>query len=361
MPDIAFFISPHGYGHAARAAAVMSELYLRDATYHFAIFTKAPEWFFAETLESTSYTYHPLLTDIGVVQAGPLTENLAETHAKLKEFIPFNPHLIDNLKKELSLIGCKAVLCDISPLGLYVAESSGLPSILIENFTWDWIYEAYLPDNPEYSAPINYLSECFRKATFHIRTRPASVTQNRNDLETNPVSRQPRKPREIIRQELGIHPQDRVVLVTLGGLSETLEISIGSDTQVGIWYVIPGGSPRFEKKGRRILLPHHSRYYHPDLVKASDAVVGKAGYSTVAEAFHAGIPFAYLPRPGFRESEFLGSFIEENLGGFEIPPSDFYSGNFSKRVDELLETRVIHEPVRNGAEQIADFVSGILV
>ena len=31
-----------------------------------------------------------------------------------------------------------------------------------------------------------------------------------------------------------------------------------------------------------ILLPHHSVFFHPDLVNASDAVVGKLGYSTLA-------------------------------------------------------------------------------
>ena len=30
--------------------------------------------------------------------------------------------------------------------------------------------------------------------------------------------------------------------------------------------------------------------FHPDLVNASDAVIGKAGYNTLAEVFYAGTP-----------------------------------------------------------------------
>jgi len=38
---IACFISPHGYGHAARAAAVMEALHLLDPGKEFEIFTKS--------------------------------------------------------------------------------------------------------------------------------------------------------------------------------------------------------------------------------------------------------------------------------------------------------------------------------
>ena len=55
-------------------------------------------------------------------------------------------------------------------------------------------------------------------------------------------------------------------------------------------------------------MPHHSAFYHPDLVNASDAVVGKLGYSTVAEAALAGVSYAYVPRNQFRETESFGKF-----------------------------------------------------
>jgi hypothetical protein len=35
-----------------------------------------------------------------------------------------------------------------------------------------------------------------------------------------------------------------------------------------------------QSKQNLVLLPHHSGFYHPDLVNASDAVIGKVGYST---------------------------------------------------------------------------------
>ncbi len=62
---IAYFISPHGFGHAARAAAVMEVLSEIDTGVQFEIFTTVPSWFFQDSM-SAPYAYHHLVTDIGL-------------------------------------------------------------------------------------------------------------------------------------------------------------------------------------------------------------------------------------------------------------------------------------------------------
>lgn len=87
---IAFFISPHGFGHAARAASVMEALAEIDPSYQFDIFTTVPEWFFANG-NSFAFQYQRLPADIGFVQKTPFQEDLPATVRKLKKFLPFNP------------------------------------------------------------------------------------------------------------------------------------------------------------------------------------------------------------------------------------------------------------------------------
>ena len=69
--SIAYFISPHGYGHAARAAGVMEAVHELNPSIRFEIFTKVPSWFFDDS-SSGNFGYHSLLTDIGLVQRTPL-------------------------------------------------------------------------------------------------------------------------------------------------------------------------------------------------------------------------------------------------------------------------------------------------
>jgi hypothetical protein len=107
----------------------------------------------------------------------------------------------------------------------------------------------------------------------------------------------------------------------------------------GVDFVVPGGVAAGEPIRRepgRILLPHHTPVHHPDLVNAADAVVGKLGYSTVAEAAAAGTRYAYLPRPGFREHPVLARWVEQRLPALELAPAEFRDGGWTARLPELL-------------------------
>jgi hypothetical protein len=64
--SIACFISPHGFGHAARASATIEAVGTRLAPCHFEIFTTVPSWFFADSL-SVPFSWHSVTTDIGLV------------------------------------------------------------------------------------------------------------------------------------------------------------------------------------------------------------------------------------------------------------------------------------------------------
>jgi UDP-N-acetylglucosamine:LPS N-acetylglucosamine transferase len=124
----------------------------------------------------------------------------------------------------------------------------------------------------------------------------------------------------------------------------------------GVTFLIPGGAAHLERRGSLALLPHHSDLYHPDLVEASDAVIGKLGYSTLAEAYHAGLPYAYIPRPRFRESPAMSGFVLEHMHGMEISEETFYAGQWLELVPRLLAIPRQRPLQPNGADQIATYL-----
>jgi hypothetical protein len=107
-------------------------------------------------------------------------------------------------------------------------------------------------------------------------------------------------------------------------------------------------------------LPHRSTHFHPDLVNASDVVIGKAGYSTLAEVYHAGIPFGYRARPRFRESQVLTSYIEQHMHGLPVAETDFYDGSWVTRIEELLAMPRFSRRDVHGAGQAARFICALL-
>ncbi|MCP4752268.1 MAG: hypothetical protein GY866_15350 [Proteobacteria bacterium] len=356
---IAFFASPHGFGHAARSAAIMSALHEVNPSIRFEIFTLVPEWFFRESL-SACFVHHSLATDVGLVQANPLQEDLPATLRRLDDYFPLDPVLIANLAEKLVETGCDLVVCDIAPLGIEVARKASLPSVLVENFTWDWIYQGYVGSQPGLEKHIRYLGELFDSADYRIQAEP--VCQARQvDLTTSPISRKARKSKKQVRKALGIPAGHKFVVVTMGGgIQERYAFLEPLTRQPDIWFVVPGGNRSLEIRGNIVLLPYDSNLFHPDLINAADAVIGKVGYSTLAEIYRAGVPFGYIPRPEFRESPKLVSYIETQMTGIGLSDNEFRNGDWTRCLPELLDLPGIRRTNPNGADQAAAFLQGLL-
>ncbi|TNF77411.1 MAG: hypothetical protein EP299_04745 [Acidobacteria bacterium] len=141
-PAIAYFVSPHGFGHAARSVAVMEALRALRPDTRIEIFTTVPAWFFEDSGLSP-ITLHPVLTDVGLVQTSSLEEDPAATARALADFLPFTDGRVTRLAETVEAAGCRLLVTDISPLGPAVAARAGIPGVLVESFTWDWIYRGY--------------------------------------------------------------------------------------------------------------------------------------------------------------------------------------------------------------------------
>jgi hypothetical protein len=332
----------------------MAALLDLDPALAFDIFTETPRWFFEDSLED-HFSFHSLLTDIGLVQESPLRVNLKETLHRLNHFFPFSPSRIAELASHLRKSGFSLVLCDIAPMGIIAAKEAGIPSVLVENFTWDWIYEAYVKEMIGLIPHIHYLKTLFAMADVHIQAEPL-CERRPVDLTTPPVSRKPRKPPGEIRKALSVPADAKAVLITMGGISANYPLLSDLEKRDDVYFIIPGASGDVRAYRNLILLPHRSRFFHPDLVQASDAVIGKVGYSTLAEVFHAGVPFGYIVRLDFRESSSLASFIQEEMEGICIQEEDFNSAAWVAHLDDLLALPRSIPSVPNGASEIARFL-----
>lgn len=357
MKSIAYFVTPHGFGHATRACAVMAALMKRWPELRPEIFTQVPQWLFSQSLTG-DFGYHALTTDVGLAQKDALTVDLAATRTLLDQLLPFDPVWVEALAGQVTELGCELLFCDIAPLGIAVARAAGIPSVVVENFTWDWIYAGYVEQAEWLQSYIDYLAAQFAAADYHIQTQPIPSVQKENgcvDRVVAPVSRPPRTPAAQIREQLEVPSNASLVLVTMGGMDwqHTGLARLGQDPSVH--YLFTGSQTQFDLPANVHMLGQNSAFYHPDLVAASDAVVGKIGYSTLAEVYHAGIPFGYIPRPHFRESAVLAEFVATQMQGFAIAEAEFSDGDWLSALPRLLSLPRRSTPVPNGADEIATF------
>jgi len=313
--SIAYFVSPHGFGHAARAAAVMEAVSKIRSDVSFELFTTVPDWFFSQSL-SSSFAVRQVVSDIGLVQVDPLREDLEETVQLLERFWSTLPETAESIVAEWGDALPEAVVSDISPLGLEVARLAGLRSILIENFTWDWIYSAYRDRSPALARFGDLYAELASTASTHVQCEPACRAVS-EAVTVKPVSREARSSTAETRRALGLDEGDDrpFILLTMGGLGWRGEGPTDDDARV---IVTLGGCDRLERSAGVVRLPNRSPVYPPDLMRAADAVVGKLGYSTVAECYRAGTRLGFVRRPGFPESPILEAFVKERLPAVEM-------------------------------------------
>ena len=356
--SIAYFITPHGFGHASRAAAVMAALSGMVPDIRFELFTTCPRQIFTASL-NTEFGYHPTQSDIGLVQSSPLSEDLAATCRQLDQMLPFKKNLVDALADTIRTLNCRLVICDIAPLGIAAARAVGLPSILVENFTWDWIYCGYLKAAPGLQPHIEYLAQIFRQADHRIQTFPLCNPVD-GCPKTAPIGRGAKSDRARTRSRLGIDERDKMVLVSMGGVPDRFDFLSRLPERMAPFLVIPGADGRPSPHPKVRLLPTHSDFYHPDLMAAADALVAKAGYSTIAEAYQCGLPFGYVRRPQSPESDALEKFISENMPAKAIAPETYIDGSWITALSDLLNMPRSASQRENGAGQAARIICGIL-
>jgi UDP:flavonoid glycosyltransferase YjiC (YdhE family) len=349
---VACFVTGHGMGHATRLCALLQALEALAPEASYEIFTSVPAWVFTHSLQAP-FRLHPLRVDIGLAQRTPFEEDLPETLRQLAGLLPYADDLVAQAARAVQEAGCKFVLCDIAPLGILVAERVGIPSVLVENFRWDWIYAGYLDCYPQIQRYIDYLGELFTRATIHLQTEPLCDPSPRAARVVPPISRAVRTPAQAIRRQIGASPGKKVVLVTSGAAADPTIFAARARKFPDLFFVFPDDVPDLQHTPNGVRLPR--RFYHPDLVNASDAVVGKAGYSTLAEAYSAGALFAYVGRSRFRESAVLGEFIRKEMGGFEIP-GEWQALAWLPELDRRLAGHVRTERGENGAWQAARLI-----
>jgi hypothetical protein len=229
----------------------------------------------------------------------------------------------------------------------------------VESFTWDWVYERYLENEPGLAPFLPLLRQSFDSATVRIQTEPCCQSLV-DSTRVGPVSRRFRTQPGETRRRLDIAGDRPMVLVTMGGVVWEYEFLDLLERHPEMIFVVPGGAERWTKRDNLVLLPHHTPLYHPDLVAAADVVIAKLGYSTLAEAYRAGVPLAFVRRPRLPESSSLAEFAQRHLPCLEISPEGFRAGTWLEKLPRLLAADRPPPVDSNGADEIAAHLDSLL-
>ena len=209
--SIAYYISSHGYGHAARQQAVINELIRRGAGVH--VRTAAPQKFFPHAT-----TYHEQRYDIGLIQPDALSYDIPASFQWLADFLKQADSVIEQEAAFIRETGIRLVVADMPQIAFDIAEAAGVPSVLVSHFAWDWVYDHYMDDYPQYRYLVEAIRTSYRKATHVLRMPFAhdfSLFKQVEDIPLvfNPVTQS----HDEIMAAHDIPPDCRIALLSMGG------------------------------------------------------------------------------------------------------------------------------------------------
>ena len=133
--------SSHGFGHAARDAAVLQQLRLRRPEWTLVMSSMVEPRFLRVLLGDDTITIRPCRWDVGMVQADALGVNRGQTLAALSDLEAALP---DQLVGEVEWLRAQAdsvlIFGDIPPAAAELADRVDAPLVWMSNFGWDDIY-----------------------------------------------------------------------------------------------------------------------------------------------------------------------------------------------------------------------------
>ena len=144
MAHVAAYVTGHGFGHATRMAAIVGALVERVPDLQVTIVSTAPEWLFRLNL-AAPFSYRARALDVGVVQEDSIRLDAKATlEAYARAARRSGRARRGGGGRSCAGAQVHLVVADIPAAAFPIARRAGVPGVGISNFSWDWIYAAYV-------------------------------------------------------------------------------------------------------------------------------------------------------------------------------------------------------------------------
>ena len=351
MKTILFYISGHGYGHSTRMMEIINHLIERQPYAFCHIKTYAPEWLYRLNLKN-NYAYHHFVCDVGTVQGNSYHLNQLQTLRDYEAFVKKKKGQIETEVNFIRQANISLVVGDIPSLAFDIAAAAGVPSVAVGNFSWDWIYEPFVKEYPQYTYLVDEIKSAYAQADLLLRLPFHGDMSAFAKIEDIPlVGRKARLPRERVRKNLGLnlHPEEKLVLVALRANDLESVDWQNVNAIVGCrfltFYPVTNG-------GNVLQLPPDYLPFE-ELVNASDAVISKPGYGIVSECIVNRTPLLYTPRFDFAEYDILAKALQTYGVVRFIPLDEFWAGQWEKYLQTLFEAAPQWRPIATHGAEVA--------
>jgi len=348
---VAFYISGHGFGHASRQVEIINTFGARHPGTPIVVRSAAARWLLDRTIQ-VPFELDPRPCDTGIVQIDSLRLDAAKSLANAREFYATLDARAEEDARLLRDRDVRLVIVDAAPLGCEAAARAGIPSVVVSNFTWDWIYAAYTEHLDAAPEVIPAIQGAYRRAVEAWRLPMHGGFDMFGTIRDVPfVARHGRHTREETRRRLGLPLDHKLALPTFGGYGveglEYARLDLDSDWQVLADFP---DAPIYEAGLR-----------YEDLVGAVDVVFTKPGYGIISECIANDTPLVYTERGRFAEYDVMVREMPKYLRCAHLDNESLLSGRWREALERAVHAPAPPErPRTDGADVIAQLMTRAL-
>ena len=349
MPHLVVSISGHGFGHVAQTAPILNLLHERMPQLRLTVRSAVPLGYLRSRIKAP-FVHLPSEGDLGMVMSSALDVRVEDSCAAYRAFHADWEARIAGEARLLRELKADFVLSNVGYLPLAGAQQAGIPNAALSSLNWADIYRHYHCDD----TIVAQIQSCYSNAAAFLRATPGMTMSNLPNLvPVAPIAAVGNNRRDELNRHLRLSKEEKLVLVSMGGIASRLPIEH--------W-------PRID--GVRWLVQQHWQVDHPDaiafeslplsfsdLLASSDALLCKPGYGSFVEAACSGTPVLYVGRPDWPESPALIEWLQRHGVCREVSRQYLEQGKITGALEQLWNAPRPEPVVPDGAAQAAEWLA----
>jgi hypothetical protein len=349
MAHLLVALSAHGYGHGAQAAAVVNALRTGLPDLRVTLRTTLPDEFLRRRFDGP-FTLVAEDTDVGMLMHSAV-EIAHESSAQAYEAFHRNWEArVEREAKALAGLAPDLVLANVPYLPLAGAARAGITAVAMCSLNWADVYRHYFGDRPQAERILHEMRAAYRGARLFLRLEPGMPMPDLpNAVTIGPVATIGKTRRAQIIERLNLDARSRLVMIAPGGIELRLPVERWPAAGQLHWLVPQSWGVRRAGFSDMEAL----RLPFTDILCSCDALIGKPGYGTFAEAGCNAVPTLYLPRADWPESPYLVDWLERHGRARAIDRAALERGDVLEALRALWAQSAPPPPLPTGIAEAA--------
>ncbi len=254
-------------------------------------------------------------------------------HANWDNRVAKEAQLLRDLKADF-------VFSNVGYLSLAGAQLAGIPNAALCSLNWADIYRHYCGDNAIATQIHNY----YANADAFFRATPGmAMLDLPNLIYIDPIADIGTNRRDEINQKLNLSRDEKLVLISMGGITGRLPIERWSHVEGVKWLV----QQSWQAHHPDAVVLEKLQMNFSDVLASCDALLCKPGYGSFVEAAGSGVPVLYINRPDWPETPALVEWLQQHGACREVSQNILEHRDIENIFSELwnsIETNPVVSP-----------------